>query len=73
MEAGILRRRDIEIAWQNQAEALIDSGLGEGDLLVLTPLGQVTSGVRVAISKRTLQAGHAMVSDAVEGGAQSRM
>ena len=73
VEAGILRRRDIEIAWQNQAEALIDSGLGEGDLLVLTPLGQVTSGVRVAISKRTLQAGHAMVSDAVEGGAQSRM
>ena len=53
VEAGILQRRDIEIAWQNQTEALLDSGLSEGDLLVLTSLGQVSSGVPVAISKRS--------------------
>ena len=52
VEAGILQRREIEIAWQNQAEALLDIGLSEGDLLVLTSLGQVSSGVPVAISKR---------------------
>ena len=52
-EAGILQRREIEIAWQNQAEALLESGLSEGDLLVLTSLGQVSSGVPVAVSKRS--------------------
>ena len=44
---GVLQRRDINVAWQNQQEALVAAGLDGGDLLVLTPLGQVTSGVRV--------------------------
>ena len=48
-EDGILRRRNIEIAWQNDNEALITAGLGIGDALVTTPLGQVTSGIRVSI------------------------
>ena len=53
-ENGILQRREIDVAWQNSAEALVVSGLGAGDLLVLTPLGQVTSGVRVTVSKQPL-------------------
>ena len=49
VEDEILRRRDIEIAWQNDDEAVIGAGLEPGDLLVTTPLGQVTSGIRVTI------------------------
>lgn len=48
-EQGLLRRRDIEIAWQNSTEALIKSGLKTGDQLVITPLGQVASGTAVKI------------------------
>ncbi|MBT8080965.1 MAG: efflux RND transporter periplasmic adaptor subunit [Gammaproteobacteria bacterium] len=46
---GVLRRRDIDIAWQNDSEAVIGGGLEAGDQLVVTPLGQVTSGVRVQV------------------------
>ena len=53
-ENGILQRREINVVWQNNAEALVGSGLDAGDLLVLTPLGQVTSGVRVTVSKQPL-------------------
>jgi RND family efflux transporter MFP subunit len=49
VEDGILRRRDIEIDWQNDAEAIIGAGLSPGDVLVTTPLGQVTSGIRVSV------------------------
>jgi len=45
-----LQRQDINIAWQNAEVAMISSGVEEGDLLVLTPLGQVNSGTPVAIS-----------------------
>lgn len=50
VEDGILARRDIDILWQNEEEAVISSGLATGDQLVTTALGQVTSGVRVTIS-----------------------
>lgn len=46
---AVLLRRDIGIAWQNQNEAIIESGLQAGDQLVLTPLGQVASGTAVKI------------------------
>ena len=49
VEDGVLRRRDIEIAWQNDSEAVVSAGIAPGDELVVTPLGQVTSGVRVSI------------------------
>jgi RND family efflux transporter MFP subunit len=49
VEDGILRRKDVGIAWQNDAEAIIESGLKAGDDLVTTPLGQVTSGIRVTV------------------------
>jgi multidrug efflux system membrane fusion protein len=53
----LLHRREIRIAWQNQQDAIIDGGLTEGDVLVLTSLGQVTSGVRVSISDRAGEVG----------------
>ena len=49
VENETLQRRNIEIAWQNDEDAIIESGLEEGDMLVMTPLGQVTSGVRVSM------------------------
>lgn len=49
VEDGILRRRNIEIVWQNDSEAIITAGLNPGDALVTTALGQVTSGIRVSV------------------------
>ena len=71
VEDGVLQRRDIKVAWQNQAEALIASGLDVGELLVLTPLGQVTSGVRVVASKQPARAARALAADVTEPGDQS--
>ena len=62
VEDGVLRRRDIDIAWQNDTEAIVAAGIAPGDELVLTPLGQVTSGVRVTI----------LGDDEGEGGAAGR-
>jgi hypothetical protein len=50
VEDGLLQRRDIDIAWQNDDEAIIAGGLDHGDALVTTPLGQVTSGIRVSVT-----------------------
>ncbi|MCB1661755.1 MAG: efflux RND transporter periplasmic adaptor subunit [Pseudomonadales bacterium] len=49
VEQGRLLRRNIEIAWQNDHEAIIQQGLITGDQLVLTPLGQVASGIPVKV------------------------
>ena len=49
VEDGILRRRDVDIAWQNDVEAVVQGGLEPGANLVTTPLGQVTSGIRVSV------------------------
>lgn len=49
----VLQRREINIAWQNQKEAIISGGLEEGEMLVLTSLGQVSSGVRVRLSQNS--------------------
>jgi len=48
VENDVLQRRNIEISWQNDRDAIVKHGLGDGDILVTTPLGQVTSGVRVS-------------------------
>ena len=47
---GALVRREISITWQNDVEALVNSGLNAGDFLVTTSLGQVASGTRVSIA-----------------------
>jgi RND family efflux transporter MFP subunit len=49
VEGDILQRREVEIAWQNDRDAIIRRGLTDGDTLVTTPLGQVTSGVKVSM------------------------
>ncbi|MDH5500370.1 MAG: efflux RND transporter periplasmic adaptor subunit, partial [Gammaproteobacteria bacterium] len=48
VEDGLLQRRVVDIAWQNDDEAIISDGLQHGDALVTTSLGQVTSGIRVS-------------------------
>ena len=48
VENDVLQRRNMEITWQNDHDAIIQKGLSDGDILVTTPLGQVTSGVRVS-------------------------
>ena len=49
----ILQRRDVEITWQNDKDAIITPGIEHGDALVTTVLGQVTSGIRVSIAGAT--------------------
>ena len=49
VENDLLIRKDVEIAWQNESEAIIASGINPGDALVTTPLGQVTSGLAVRV------------------------
>jgi len=51
VENGLLKRQTINIIWQNKTLAVLSHGLDEQDLLVLTPLGQVNSGMRVHVSK----------------------
>ncbi|TXS94017.1 efflux RND transporter periplasmic adaptor subunit [Parahaliea maris] len=52
---GLLQRRDVEISWQNASDAVVAEGLAAGDQLVVTPLGQVTSGTPVAIAGQATQ------------------
>jgi len=50
VENNILKRKNIEVVWQNGVESIIGSGLVAGDKLVLTALGQINSGTRVLIA-----------------------
>ncbi|KZN61486.1 efflux RND transporter periplasmic adaptor subunit [Pseudoalteromonas luteoviolacea] len=52
---NLLMRRDVTLAWQSDERAIIKSGLSEGMRLVTTPLGQVSSGTRVAVMNPSLQ------------------
>ncbi|MFK3859172.1 efflux RND transporter periplasmic adaptor subunit [Pseudoalteromonas rhizosphaerae] len=49
VEQGVLKRKEISLAWQNATQGIIASGLMAGEQLVLTPLGQVSSGTRVKV------------------------
>lgn len=50
VEDNVLKRKNIDIAWQNDDVAVIKAGLAPEQFLVLTSLGQVTSGTIVSIS-----------------------
>ncbi len=50
---NVLKRKDINIRWQNNEDALIEAGLTFGEKLVLTPLGQVSSGTPVKLAGET--------------------
>lgn len=47
---NLLMRKDIQLGWQNGTESIVIKGLVAGDELVLTSLGQVSSGTPVAIA-----------------------
>ncbi|MBV0932626.1 efflux RND transporter periplasmic adaptor subunit [Marinobacterium weihaiense] len=49
VQDGRLQRREVDIAWQDDSQALIGAGLQAGDELVLTSLGQVVSGTEVRV------------------------
>ncbi len=49
VENNLLKRKEISIRWQNANEAIIATGLSVNDQLVVTALGQVSSGTPVKI------------------------
>lgn len=49
VEDDLLKRQNIQLAWQNDQQAMVKSGLTAGQKLVLTTLGQVNSGTQVSI------------------------
>lgn len=49
VEAELLQRSSVKVAWRNDSISLIAEGLKAGDLLVTTALGQVISGTKVEI------------------------
>ncbi|MEM7294340.1 MAG: HlyD family efflux transporter periplasmic adaptor subunit, partial [Pseudomonadota bacterium] len=44
---GKLERRRVSVVWQNAQEAVIEAGLAEGEILVMTTLGNATAGTRL--------------------------
>ena len=46
---NLLMRKDVTLAWQNDTQAIVKSGLQSGMRLVTTSLGQVSSGTKVAV------------------------
>lgn len=53
VENGTLQRKSIALAWQNAQQSIVSEGLEAGSQLVLTPLGQVSSGTPVQIMGAT--------------------
>jgi RND family efflux transporter MFP subunit len=53
VQDNLLMRKDIQLGWQNGTESIVTQGLNAGDELVLTSLGQVSSGTPVAIKGQT--------------------
>ena len=49
VQNNLLMRKEIQLGWQNGTESIVKLGLNAGDELVLTSLGQVSSGTPVAI------------------------
>lgn len=66
VQKNLLQRKEISIAWQNDNEAIISDGLQPEDALVLTPLGRVTSGTRVAISSENERKRHVAKKNEIE-------
>ncbi|NRA59749.1 MAG: efflux RND transporter periplasmic adaptor subunit [Psychrobium sp.] len=57
IDNGTLQRRDIEIIYQDDLQTLIASGLSAGEQLVITPLGQISSGTPVKLLGATNKRG----------------
>ena len=52
VQDGLLMRKEVNIGWQNGTESIVTQGLNAGDELVLTSLGQVSSGTPVAVEEK---------------------
>ena len=52
VDEGVLLRKEVELLWKNEHEAVIKSGLNTGELLVTTALGQVSSGTPVSVANK---------------------
>lgn len=50
VEEGVLKRREVTLLWKNEDDAIVRTGLKEGEQLVITSLGQVSSGTRVSVA-----------------------
>ena len=53
-----VHRSPIKISWQNEEIAVISEGINPGDQLVISPLGQVTSGTLVKVTNETAVGGN---------------
>jgi len=62
VEKGLLMRKEVILGWQNGKQSIVKSGLVVGDELVLTSLGQVSSGTPVAIEGRKAKKGNKKAS-----------
>ncbi|WP_439136145.1 efflux RND transporter periplasmic adaptor subunit, partial [Pseudomaricurvus sp.] len=49
IENGSLQRRDVSLSFQTPKEAVVLEGLNPGSELIVSPLGQVTSGTQVSV------------------------
>jgi len=49
---GVIRRKEIKISWQDETHTIISKGLEEGENLVLTTLGLVSSGTAVKVTNK---------------------
>jgi len=50
VENDLLKRLEVDIAWQDEKFSLLKKGFQANQFLVITPLGQVNSGTRVKIN-----------------------
>lgn len=49
VEDNVLNRRRVDVLWQNDVESLIGGGVVAGEQVVITQLGQVSTGTRVRV------------------------
>jgi len=66
VENGLLMRKEIQLGWQNGTESIVTKGLVAGDKLVLTSLGQVSSGTPVAIAGQVANAKRSMPNSRIK-------
>ena len=50
VEDNVIRRREIELLWQDNENSIIGTGVVSGDVIVTTPLNDTISGTRVETS-----------------------
>jgi RND family efflux transporter MFP subunit len=72
VENGLLIRKVVTLGWQNGKQSIVISGLEFGDELVLTSLGQVSSGTPVAIEGKEQKKGNRKSKKSRDGNTKKR-